>query len=66
MPESKKCSLKSVVLVVDHQVTTGMGQCPVSNTGAIPDDHCVMWCHTSNMGKTKNQGDHWRGMVFRK
>ena len=31
MLESKKCFLKSVALVVDHQMTTGMAWHPVSN-----------------------------------
>ena len=31
MPESKKRSLKSVPLMVDHQMTTGMAWGPVSN-----------------------------------
>ena len=66
MPQHKKRSFKSVALAVDHQVTTGVAQCPISNTGAVPEDHYVVQCHTSNMGKTKNQGDHWRGMVSRK
>ena len=44
MPEGQKCSLKSVALLVDHQVTTGVAQSPLSNTGAAPDDHCAVWC----------------------
>ena len=61
--KSKNGSLISVALAVDHQMTTGMAQHLVSNTGDVPDDHCVVQCHTSNMGKTKKQGDHWGGMV---
>ena len=43
---------------VDHQVTTDMAECPVSNTCAVPDDHCGVLSYTSNMGKTKKQGEH--------
>ena len=66
MLESKKWFHKSIALAVNHQVTTGLAQCPVSNIGAVPDDHCVVQYHTSNMGKTKKQGEHWHGMVSRK
>ena len=31
MPDSKKRSLKSVALAVNHQMTTDMAWCPVSN-----------------------------------
>ena len=51
MPGGKIYSLKSVALAVDYQVSSGVGWCPVSNPGAVPDDH------TSNMGKTKKQCD---------
>ena len=41
MPESEKRSLKSVAFAVNHHVITGVAQRPVSNDGAVPDDHCV-------------------------
>ena len=66
MPKSKKRFLKSVALVVDQQVITSVAQHPLSSTGVVPDDHCVVQCQTSNMGKTKEQGDQWRGMLSRK
>ena len=53
MPESKKRFLKSVALAVDNQMTIGMAQRPVSNTGAVPNDQRVVLCHINNMGKTK-------------
>ena len=53
MPDSKKCSLKSAALAVDHHVTTGAAKSPVSYAGAIPGDHNMVQCHTSNMGKIK-------------
>ena len=65
-PGSKKFSLKSVAVVVDHQVTIGVAYCPLSNTGAVLDDHCVVQWHTSNMATTEKQGDHWRSMVSSK
>ena len=45
--QGKKClrvknTLKSLALTVDHQVTNGMAQCPVSNTGPVPDYHGVV------------------------
>ena len=39
-PESRKRSVKSVALAVNHQVTTDMAYCPVGNTGAVPAGHC--------------------------
>ena len=47
-----------MALAVDYQVTTGVAQCAVSDTGAVTDDHYVVLCHTSNVDKTSKQGDH--------
>ena len=41
-PESKKRCLKSVALVLDHLMTTGVTKYLVSNTGAVINDNCVM------------------------
>ena len=34
-----------------------------SNIGSVPNDHCVVYCHRSNMDKIKKQCEHWRGIL---